>query len=221
MDVRLAADCVVRRTLQRVERLGVATRVAQNFRPAAATLRSFAKTRAGVQRLDGATERAVGLGDVSLEREAFGERPPRAPCSASYVSPSVSIASRARATAVSPSPACAATFACSTRSCARSVASGAEPSSASALSRCGTASSLLPSRPMIQAQSRCARAEVVRVLGCLEERDGAARVVECADRVTVDLGEPGRSPVEANSRIGICCRSRSCRALRAGPSRRV
>ncbi len=46
--------------------------------------------------------------------------------------------------------------------------------------------------------------EVVRVLGRLEERDCAARVVECANRVAVDLGEPGRSPVEADSRIGVC-----------------
>src|SRR6185312_13614566 len=46
--------------------------------------------------------------------------------------------------------------------------------------------------------------EVMRVLRCLEERDGAARVVERADRVAVDLGEPGGSPVEANPRIGIC-----------------
>ena len=46
--------------------------------------------------------------------------------------------------------------------------------------------------------------EVVRVLGRLEQRDGAARVVERAHRMPVDLGEPGRSPVEANARIGIC-----------------
>ena len=60
MDVWLAADCVVRRTLQRVERLGVATRVAENLCPAAATLRSFTETRAAVQRVDGVTERCVG-----------------------------------------------------------------------------------------------------------------------------------------------------------------
>src|SRR5215210_7325746 len=75
---RLATNCVVRRALERVERVGVTAGVAQHLRPAAAALCGLTPALRFVEPRDRTRERVGRAGDIVLEHEPFADGPPRA-----------------------------------------------------------------------------------------------------------------------------------------------